>query len=136
MRAKIFVGITVLLLALSSAMGDVVTATSNAFSFPALTSIKNGNGIAKAAVYFKHSGFSPKSGIVTFMWSVPPQTNVERGTIVIYTMRGQTVKIFPISAAAGAVTWRTSGKEGLGGVYVAKLTYGSQKQNLKLILCK
>ncbi|MGB7569307.1 MAG: T9SS type A sorting domain-containing protein [Chitinivibrionales bacterium] len=136
MRVKIFTGITVVLLALSSAMGDVVTATSNAFSFPALTSVKNGGVFAKALTYFKHSGFSPKSGIVTLMWSVPPQTNVERGTIAIYTMRGQTVKTFPISAAAGAVTWRTSGKEGLGGVYVAKLTYGSQKQNLKLILCK
>jgi|GEM_PF-572149 hypothetical protein len=136
MKRKILMGITGLLLIFSAATADIITATSNSFSFPALTGIRNGNVITRAATYFRHSGFSPKSGIVTFMWSLPPQPNVERGNIAIYSMRGQRVKTFSISAASGVVNWRTSEKEGLGGVYVAKLTYGSQKQNLKLILCK
>jgi hypothetical protein len=91
--------------------------------------------ITKAATYFKHSGYSSKSGVVTFAWSLPSEMKAQRGSIAIYSVLGRMVKSIPITSAAGVATW-TSKKEGLGGVYVAKLTYGSHKQNLKLILCK
>jgi hypothetical protein len=61
--------------------------------------------------------------------------NAAHGSIAIYSVQGRMVKAIPITAATGVATW-TSKKEGLGGVYVARLTYGSHKQNLKLILCK
>lgn len=136
MKGKILAGVTGVLLALSSAMGVTITATSNTFTFPTLTGVKDGRLITKAATYFRHSGFSTRSGVVTFAWSIPAQTNVERGSIAVYSMLGRMVKTFPVASAMGVVTWKASNNEGFGGVYIAKLVYGSYKQNLKLILCK
>jgi hypothetical protein len=98
-----------------------------------LSGIKDGRFFTKAATFFKNSGFSPKSGVVTFAWSLPDQMKAGKGSIAIYSMLGRMVKTIPITASMGVETWKASK---LGGVYVAKLTYGSHKQNLKLILCK
>jgi hypothetical protein len=136
MKAKILMGLTGVLMALSSAMGVTITATSSPFTFPALVGVKDGRFITKAATYFKHSGYSSKSGVVTFAWSLPDEMKAQRGSIAIYSMLGRMVKSIPITSAAGVATWKTSHMEGVGGLYVAKLTYGSHKQNLKLILCK
>ena len=135
MNVKFLVGISVLLLALSSAMGDIVTATSNTFIFPQLTGVKDGKLFANST-YFRHSDISQKSGIVTFAWSVPGQATVQHGSIAIYSVLGRMIKSIPISSAIGTASWKTSKKEAVGGVYVAKLTIGSYKENLKLMLCK
>ena len=83
MNVKFLVGISVLLLALSSAMGDIVTATSNTFTFPQQTGVKDGKLFANST-YFRHSDISQKSGIVTFAWSVrgkrPSNTETSRFT--------------------------------------------------------
>jgi hypothetical protein len=136
MNVKLIVSTSVLLLSLSLAMGDIITATSNSFIFPQITGVKDGKLLANSGTYFKHSGFSQKSGIVTFSWSVPGQVNVPHGTIAIYSMQGRMIKSISIASASGTVSWNTSKKIGLGGVYVAKLTIGSYKENLKLMLCK
>lgn len=135
MKAKILVGLTGVLLALTSVMGETITAQSNPFTFPVLSGIKDGKFLTKVSQYFRHSGYSQKTGVVTFAWSLPDQMNAAHGSIAIYSVQGRMVKAIPITAATGVATW-TSKKEGLGGVYVARLTYGSHKQNLKLILCK
>lgn len=127
---------TGLLLVFSAALAETITATSNAFTFPALVGIKDGKFIVKAPTFFKNSGYSSKSGIVTFAWSLPGQMKAGNGSIVIYSALGRRVKSIPVTASSGIANWKTSQKEGVGGVYVAKLTYGSHKQNLKLILCK
>jgi hypothetical protein len=133
MKVKILTGIFGVILALSSAMGETVTATSNTFTFPALSGIKDGRFVTKAATFFRNSGYSPKSGVVTFAWSVPDQMKAGKGSIAIYSMLGRMVKTIPINASMGVETWKASK---LGGVYVAKLVFGSNKQNLKLIFCK
>jgi hypothetical protein len=47
---------------------------------------------------------------------------------------GRTVKIFAISSKAGIISWKTPNKETPAGIYIARLSFGSINQNLKLVL--
>jgi len=136
MKAKILMGLTGVLMALSSAMGVTVTATSNPFNFPAVGRRQGRQVYHQGRDIFQTFGVFLEIRRRDLCLVAPRSNEAQRGSIAIYSVLGRMVKSIPIASAVGVVTWKTSQKEGVGGLYVAKLTYGSHKQNLKLILCK
>ena len=114
---------------------QTITATSDPFTFPAGVAVKMPGNALHAASYFKYSGLSSKAGALTFAWSFPSQAWNQKGTIVVYSLLGRTIKAIPVSMNAGTVTWNIS-KENVRGVYIARIICGSARQNLKLMLCR
>jgi hypothetical protein len=133
MKKNILLGIALILLPLSLAAGDIVTASSNSFIFPSAVGIKGGTAIANA-IQTNHFTFSARPGIMGFSWSVAYQSQVKSGKITIYSLNGRTVKTFAISAKTGSLSWKAPNKETPAGIYIAKLSFGSSIQNLKLVL--
>jgi hypothetical protein len=114
---------------------QTITATSAPFSFPSGVAVKMQKNVPHAVPYFKYSGMSFRSGLLTFAWSFPTQAWNQKGTIVVYSLLGRAIKAFPVSMNAGTVIWNIS-KENVRGVYIARITCGSDRQNLKLLLCR
>lgn len=130
---KIF--LFVLLLAAVHAGAQTITATSAPFTFPSEVAVKMPGNAPHAASFFKYSGLSSRAGTLTFAWSFPAQPWNQKGAIVVYSLLGRAIKTFPVSTNAGTFTWNVS-NESVGGVYIARITCGSARQNLKLLLCR
>ena len=129
------IAICVLLLMVVQPWAQTITATSAPFTFPPEVSVKMQKNVPHAASYFKYSGASSRTGALTFSWSFPTQPWNRKGSIVVYSLLGQSIKTIPVSMNAGAVTWHFS-KESAGRVYIARIIYGSARQNLKLLMCR
>ena len=114
---------------------QTITVTSAPFTFPSGVAVKIPGNALHAASYFKYSGLSSRAGALTFAWSFPSQAWNQKGTIVVYSLLGRAIKAFPVSMNAGTVTWNIF-KENVRGVYIARITCGSARQNLKLLLCR
>ncbi len=112
---------------------DKVSASSHAFSFPAFTAVKQGTVVAHPS-YFKFLQNPAGARVMTFMWSFPAQPAMQRGSITVYSLRGQAVKSFPFTGSSGMVKWNAA-KDGAPGIYVARLVYGSVRQNIRMMLC-
>ncbi len=126
-------GACILCLCAFAVSADKVSASSRAFSFPAFTGVKQGTVVAHPS-YFKFLQNSASARVMTFMWSFPAQSSGQRGAITVYSLRGQVIKSFPCTAPSGMVKWNTA-KDGAAGIYVARLVYGSVRQNIRMMLC-
>jgi len=105
------------------------------FTFPVEVGVKIPGSILRTAPYFKYSGPASRAGALTFTWSFPAEPGNQKGTITIYSLSGRAVKTFPVSTNAGMVAWDVSSRS-VRGVYVAQITCGSARHNLKLLLCR
>jgi hypothetical protein len=111
---------------------QTVEKLSASFTFPStLTSLNGGAGNPIAASFFKLNPQSMTRGKIAFEWSVF-NTNAARGYVAIYSLSGALVKKIPLSARSGAMMCDL-GKTARG-VYLAAISFGSYKQNLKLAL--
>jgi hypothetical protein len=129
------ISLFVLLLMAVHPGAQTITATSAPFTFPSEVAVKMPASALHAASYFKYSGLSSRAGTLTFAWSFPSQPWNQKGTIVVYSLLGRTIKAFTVSMNAGTVMWNIS-KENVRGVYIARIICGSAGQNLKLLLCR
>jgi hypothetical protein len=135
MKWKILMGAATVFSVAMIAWGQTITATSGPFTFPATVGVKIPGNALQTAKYFKYSGPSSRAGALTFTWSFPSQPGNQKGFITVYSLSGRAIKTFPVSTNAGTVTWNISG-QGVRGVYIARMTCGSARQNLKLLLCR
>ena len=110
---------------------QTVEKLSASFTFPStLTSLNGGAGNPMAASFFKLNPQSMTRGKIAFEWSV--NTNAATGYVAFYSLSGALVKKIPLSARSGAMMCDL-GKTARG-VYLAAISFGSYKQNLKLAL--
>lgn len=131
----VFAGGAAVLLCLTMAMGESISASSDPFVFPPFQGVKE-HGQAVSVAYFKVRGYSPATQSVNIAWAVHASPGVKSGHIAIYTLQGRIAAVFPIAGAGGTVVWKLSEKQGMSGVYIAKMTYGSASSRSKLVICK
>ena len=123
-------------LSMSFVSAETITASSDVFTFPPFSGVKNGL-IGSHSMYFRCSGVSPIANAVTFAWSVPSQIKTESGTITVYSLVGKAIKTFRPNSRTGSVMWKRGPGEGrAAGMYIVSFSFGSVKQHLKLIINK
>jgi hypothetical protein len=114
---------------------ETVTAVSDTFSFPEITAVKNIRKNVKTPTFFSCLGTSSRSNGTVFAWSFPSQPLHEKGNITIYSPLGRAVKVISVTSNRGYVSWKGAGERSMG-VYIARINYGTGKQNLKFFLSK
>jgi hypothetical protein len=133
MNKTIIEGLALLLLTLIPVTGQTITASSNVFTFPNAVGIRN-NTSAANMLHSDYFVVSATPGTVNFAWSVIPQSSAKIGIITVYSLLGRTIKTFSISSKAGMLSWKAPDRTTPSGIYIARLSYGSVMQNLKLVL--
>jgi hypothetical protein len=123
-------------LAWSLASGETITASSDAFTFPSISGVKNSLS-PFLPVYFRCSGNSPKSNVITFAWSIPTNLKADHGTITVYSLLGKTIKQFRLDSRNGSIVWKSAANDNKApGIYFARFAFGSFIQNSTLIINK
>jgi hypothetical protein len=112
---------------------DPLFAGSNIFTFPTMVGIKTQPAVQKP-VFFKSSNMHPFSKAVTFSWFFPSRSIEKQGMITIYSLQGRVVTKMPIQKNAGTATWNFSQTQHKSGIYIARISYGVTRQNLKLMM--
>ena len=133
-RYRVIWGTLILFLVAIGSQAETDSASSSPFSFPSFTGIRQSDRAGQLS-YFKFTGYATRSGLITFKWSFPSQAKKMEGTITVYSLRGQTVKVFQVASQEGMVQWNAS-KETATGLYLARIEYGTLKQNLRLIFTR
>jgi hypothetical protein len=128
---KIAVVSCILCFATSLLLAQSVEKLSASFTFPTtLTSINGKSQNPNAVSFFRVGSRSVQKGKIALEWSVG--NSAVLGTICIYTVSGVLVKKAIVTANHG--TWQCDlGKTG-AGIYLASISYGQYRQNLKLAL--
>jgi len=114
------------------ALAETVVKKSEAFSFP------EGLGNARNAAFGTTApSFVCKphwaNNALELSWSLASAG--DKGTIALYNVRGSQIKIFPVTAPRGTVRWDNSmGAAPARGIYLARLSCGEYKRNLKIVL--
>jgi hypothetical protein len=123
----------ILLFASNMIFAQLVEKSSASFSFPTtLTSVLGHQGSPAQASFFRSTALVAHKGIVTLEWSVPQ--SVGQGRIAVYSVSGALVKNLVITKSQGAVQCDLS--RTVSGIYLAAISYGNFRQNLKLALYK
>jgi hypothetical protein len=137
MRPKNFLitGGAAILLFLSVAIGEVVTASSDPFTFPSFPGVKYPQ-LTVNGLYLKFQGVSSAAHTINLAWSVPATIGAKNGSISLYTLQGKIVATAIITGQRGLVTLKTQGKQGVNGILLAKMVYGSRTLHSKLVVCR
>jgi hypothetical protein len=121
----------VLLFASGLLFAQVVEKLSASFTFPTtLTSVTGRQASAMQPTFFRTAGNISRKGIVMLQWSVP--TSATQGRISVYSVSGLLVKNLVLTKNEGSVQCDLS--HSAAGIYLATISYGSYRQNLKLAL--
>jgi hypothetical protein len=136
MKKAVGLSIAGVVLAWSLVFGETITASSDPFTFPPFSGVKNGI-TGPHQIYFKCSGLSLKSNAVSFAWSVPMKLKDEIGTISVYSLQGRTIKKIHVNSNNGSILWKmTQSESKAAGMCIAYFSFGSVKQNAKLVINK
>jgi hypothetical protein len=123
--------ILVLFLALGIfAAPETVSKQSAAFSFPPTGVILQKTYLMGGKAFSCKKSFSGRQ-VISLSWALP--TKAENGKISIFTLSGALVKSFPVTAQKGMVNWDASHGTVASGIYLASLSYGPYKSNLKIM---
>lgn len=121
--------ILVLFLALGL-FAETVTQQSAPFSFPGTGVISQKTFLLGDKAFTCKKTFSGRE-IISFSWALP--VKAENGKISIYSLSGALVKSFPVTAQKGVVNWEASQGKVASGIYLASLSYGPYKRNIKIM---
>ena len=115
-----------------SLYAETVTKISAPFAFPTTVGVSGDRTFQSTMASFAcRTGFAGRS-MIEFSWSLPGKA--EQGSISVFTISGSRIKTFPMNAQCGIVRWNMSaGKKLARGIYIATLSYGTHKQNLKIV---
>lgn len=119
--------------AATAGFGEILKAESNTFTFPEITAI-SAKKITPQQSWFKHTGLRPMSRSITFSWAFPGSFKEKSGVIIVYSLLGKAVAEIPIYKNTGTATWRFSAGQSGNGLFIARITFGGQSRNLKLML--
>lgn len=121
------------LLAASLLYGEVTFAASNVFSFPAMTSVRTTHQ-AQAPAFFTSSGLNPVTRNVAFSWNFPAKAKDLSGSITLFSLQGKVVARIPVNNHSGSTLWVPPASFCRNGIYIARIKYGVENRNLKLML--
>lgn len=131
MRRYLYGTLILLIFAISS-QAETVSASSTPFSFPSFTGIRQSSRDGEHLSHFQFMTNAARPGAITFKWSFPLQMTKTKGKITVFSLRGQTIQTFQVLSCEGMVSWNASHDAAMG-LYIARIEYGSIKQNLRLI---
>lgn len=134
-KKGILIILTAFLFAPMIALSELVTATSDPFTFPAIDNIKQNKAMANTPV-FASKGYSARAHSLTLTWSVPASITAKKGSITLFTLQGKALKTFDFTSRSGAVTWKLPNSQSQNGLLIARLSFGAHTSTLKLILCR
>jgi hypothetical protein len=123
-------------LGISIGYGEVVTAESNVFTFPAITIGVVAKNILPPQNYFKHSMIRPSDRSITFSWAFPGSANEKPGAITVYSLLGKVVAKIPVRQKIGSAAWQLTPSSCKNGLFIARISYNENVKNLKLMLWK
>jgi hypothetical protein len=133
-RKKTALILIAILVVPAAIIAEIVTASSEPFTFPEAGTIRQHQPIALNAV-FSSNGYSASTRSLIIKWSVP-LVDANNGTIVIYSLQGKAIKMFPLNSRSGSIIWKVPSSQAKSGILIARLTYGSHASTLKLVLCR
>ncbi len=114
---------------------ETVVKNSKAFTFPVTVGVRGGNALQHKEAVFAGSANLEGRRTITLSWSLPLKTAF--GSISIFSLSGAKIKSFQVTSPQGYVNWDISGTGRSGnGIYLATLSCGSIKKNLKLMFCR
>ena len=112
---------------------ETIVKLSAQFSFPPSVGILCYHSFQANNVSFLSNTQINGKKAVEFSWSFPGAA--KNGNISIFSMNGSKLKTFPVISQTGKVVWNFAESKKVGkGVYFASISYGSNKQNLKLFI--
>jgi|GEM_PF-2044989 hypothetical protein len=104
---------------------------SASFTFPmTITSVAGKQSAPSQVSFFRAAGVVLHKGIFLLDWSLPEAS--EKGKISVYNVSGHLVKSFVITKNIGSQQCDLT--RAAAGVYLAAISYGSYRQNIKLAL--
>jgi len=122
-----------LFLGIVTLYGETVIAGSNIFTFPEMTGIKTIPYAPKPSLFtVQRTGHFSRA--VTFSWSFPSKAANREGVITIYSLLGKVVTRIPVQTSSGSTRWDFSRSFNNSGLYIARISYGAESKNLKLML--
>lgn len=131
MRSTIILASIVVILAAGLISAQTVEKYSTSFSFPlTLTSAYGVKSSASPASFFRMAGRSVQKGKITLEWNIAGSGTA--GAISIFSVSGALVKKVSLSTRHGAT--QVDLGRAAAGIYIASISYGSYRQNLKLAL--
>lgn len=130
---KVVLAAVVMSFSAVTVLGQSVEKYSASFSFPlSVVASFSGKNSQSIPSFFRTAGRPAQRGIITLEWSANAPSS--KGAISIYSFSGALVKRIAISKNSGSVQCDIS--KAATGVYIASLTFGAYRQNLKLALYK
>ena len=115
-----------------SLSAETVVKVSAPFAFPIAVGVTGDRSLQSTKVSFTcRTGFAGRS-VIEFSWSLPGKA--EKGSISVFNIAGSHIKTFSMTSQHGSVRWDFSADKKLAkGIYIATLSYGIYKQNLKIV---
>lgn len=125
--------ILVLFLALGVfAAPETITKSSASFSFKQGVGVLFPMGYSANGNSFYYKKIAVGKPGMAFSWVLPKEKDVP-GKLSIFSLSGRLVKSFDLSKAKGSINWTMQNSKISGGIYFAKLSYGSFNKSLKII---
>jgi hypothetical protein len=126
-------GACMVMAAVSAGFSEELTVESNTFTFPEMTAVRVRN-ITPQENFFRYSSPRQMSRSITFSWAFPGSLSAKTGTITIYSLLGRVVAKLPVQKNTGNATWQFSQGLSRNGLFIARISYGENTRNLKLML--
>jgi len=115
-----------------SLFAETVVKNSAPFAFPITVGVTGDHSLQSTKASFTCRTIFAGRSVIEFSWSLPGKA--EKGSIYIFTIAGSHIKTLSLPSQHGIVRWDISADKKLAkGIYIAKLSYGIYKQNLKIV---
>ncbi len=112
---------------------ETVVKNSVPFAFPTIVGVAGDHSLQSSKVSFACRTIVAGRSAIEFSWSLPGKA--EKGSISVFTIAGSHIKTFSMTSQRGSIRWDISADKKLArGIYIAALSYGIYKQNLKIVL--
>lgn len=127
---KIFLLSCILCCSTSLLLAQTVEKLSASFTFPLTLTTAGGKAIAPVPVSFFHVASKAQKGKIMLQWTV--SSPAVSGAISIYSLSGALVKKVALKSNYG--TMQCDLQKAAPGIYLASISYGTFRQNLKFAL--
>jgi len=115
-----------------SLFAETVVKNSAPFAFPITVGVRGDHSLQSTKVSFTCRTIFAGRSVIEFSWSLPGKAG--KGSISVFTIAGSRIKTFSMASQHGIVRWDISADKKLArGIYIATLSYGIHKQNLKIV---
>ena len=126
----------ILLLPVGIAVADIVSASSDPFSFPLTQPVQQPLQRAAGAPLLRVKPAASLVRSLSVAWTVPASVEAKTGMITLFNLQGKALAVFPVNAKKGSAVMPLAKGQDLSGVYIVKLTFGAAAATIKFAACK